>query len=102
MNELVTRSLSIKLGASEIFATTENGMVLLPSEEQERAEAFLALTDALALLAGIKLPQSTLATASDAAQCSRESPPSPADGHKSGDIVHLGERRGSRNEGTLP
>ena len=102
MSESVITSLSIRLGNAEIFAASEDGMVLLPTEESERATVFLALTDALALLAGVRLPQSIDAKASGEGRHSQQSPQCRGDALKSGDVVHLRERRGSRNEGTSP
>ena len=88
MLKAVIPALSIRVGDQEIFAVTEHGMVLAPTEESERTAVFLSLTDALAILAGVKLPSSSDATASAAnylqqnQQCRDES-------RKRGDVVPL-------------
>lgn len=61
---------------------------LLPTDEDERAQAFSALTGALALLARIRLPD---ATEGDGDRCCSATERS-ADHHRSGVVVPLRSR----------
>lgn len=65
---------------------------LLPLDIEERAQAFEALTGALALLAGVRPPKSASAT-----EGVTDPHPSKSErclcGHKDGDVVLLAERR---------
>jgi hypothetical protein len=79
--------LCIQDGETELLRITEDGMVLLPTEASERATVFLALTDALAILSGVTLPDN--AAKATGADCVPRSSRYPVDGRKRGDVVPL-------------
>jgi hypothetical protein len=100
MHDAVTPSVSIKLGNQEIFAVVENGMVLVPTVETERAAVFVALMDALSILAGVKLP-STAAT-EGAANYLQQTQRYPGEIRRRGDFALLKGRQDTENEPSLP
>lgn len=85
--------LEIRIDGSTILRIEEES-VLLPLEETERAQAFVALTDALALLAGIRMPD---ARATDQDQCCSTTERS-GDHRRSGVVVPLRLLSGRDNE----
>lgn len=72
---------------------------LLPTDEYERAQAFTALTNALALLAGLKQLEYSASTGDETGSPGSESERYPF-AHRDGAVVHLAERRGAQTRRT--
>lgn len=73
---------------------------LLPTEEGERAQAFSALSGALALLAGIKQSESSASKEDGTGSRCVETEQCHSD-RKDGAVVHLAERRDARTRLTM-
>ena len=86
-------------GGEPVLGVSVNGTVLLPTDEKDRAFAFAALTDALALLAGVTQQCSIASTAIDEDQCGSKTEPNRG-APKACDVVHLAERRGNQTAPT--
>ncbi len=84
----------IAKGADTLFSL-ENGNALVPTSQDERAIVFEALTEALAVLAGIR-QQASYASTGDGRETLRSATAQCHADRKSCDVVRLSERRDTR------
>lgn len=94
-------NLSLTDGSQTIMSLQADGMVLMPSEENERAVVFKALTDALAMLCGVTQPRPTSSTEAGSDVGGSQTGPDPAD-HTGGVVVRPSRWRGSESGSTSP
>ena len=91
---MTTTRLLIEAEGHALLEIGHGNHALLPMEEGERATAFKALCDALALLAGLKPPSSPDASVAGSGERAGGSARCQV-GRRSGVVVHLAIRQGN-------
>ena len=101
-DDVRTSTLSLAIvGRNGTILELREDSALLPSDGGERAQAFEALTNALALLSGVSRPSSSAAKAVERDERCSESGQCQSD-RRDGVVVNLAERRGAPARHSTP